>query len=296
VEAESTAALASAREEIYGLVRKIALLEGELAEVCRAHEVSEETARGLSNTVANAERWQEESERGRREQLEELTLLQTRCSELCLTIVGPPQVRNHLSGEMRIAALRHTEMAEEFAILQAVVSSAVEFTLGQSPDETFQVEVVDELVTKFLKLEERCSQLERPGMRICDFLLGLPFGRARLVDHLDEATGWPGTELATRREANAELEALWDLLLDQADGSSSQAASLSTAAELLEGRVDIGRHLVTLPRAESRARASWIRSQCGPGRGSGGCPLDPGASSPGLASTAHPSFGCPRHS
>jgi hypothetical protein len=85
--------------------------------VCRAHEVSEETARGLSNTVANAERWQEESERGRREQLEELTLLQTRCSELCLTIVGPPQVRNHLSEEMRIAALRHTEMAEEFAIL-----------------------------------------------------------------------------------------------------------------------------------------------------------------------------------
>jgi hypothetical protein len=49
-------------------------------------------------------------------------------------------------------------------------------------------------------------------------------------------------ELATRREVDAELEALltlavwvWDLVLDNVDESSSLAASLSTVAELLEG-------------------------------------------------------------
>jgi hypothetical protein len=53
-------------------------------------------------------------------------------------------------------------------------------------------------------------------------------------------------ELAARWEVDAELEALqtlaaWvqDLVLDNADGKSSLAASLSTVVELLEGQVDI---------------------------------------------------------
>jgi hypothetical protein len=75
VEKKSTMARAYAREEIESLVRKVALLEGELAEVHRAHEVAEETACGLSDAAADPERWQEESKRGRQEQLEELTLL-----------------------------------------------------------------------------------------------------------------------------------------------------------------------------------------------------------------------------
>jgi hypothetical protein len=50
-------------------------------------------------------------------QFQELTLLQTRGSELCLAIVGPPRVRNHLSEEMRLVALHHTEMAREHAAL-----------------------------------------------------------------------------------------------------------------------------------------------------------------------------------
>jgi hypothetical protein len=52
-------------------------------------------------------------------------------------------------------------------------------------------------------------------------------------------------ELAPRREMDAELEALqtlvvWvqDLVLDNADGPSSLAASLSTVVELLEGQVN----------------------------------------------------------
>jgi hypothetical protein len=74
-----------------------------------------------------------------REQFEELTLLQTRGSELCLAIVGPSQVRNHLSKEMHYAALCHTEMDGELVTLWAVVSSAVESVVGRSPDKTFQL-------------------------------------------------------------------------------------------------------------------------------------------------------------
>jgi hypothetical protein len=105
------------------------------------------------------QRW-EMFEREHREHFEELTLLQTWGSELCLVIVGPPQVRNHLSKGMHIASLCHTEMARELAALWLTVTSVVEFTLGRSPDETFRVEVVDELVAKFWKLEERRSRLE----------------------------------------------------------------------------------------------------------------------------------------
>jgi hypothetical protein len=49
-----------------------------------------------------------------------------------------------------------------------------------------------------------------------------------------------------QREANIELEALWnsatrvwDLVLEQVDGPSSLAVSLSSAAELLKGRIDV---------------------------------------------------------
>jgi hypothetical protein len=149
-------------------------------------------------------------------------------------------VSYHLSEGMWITALRHTEMAEELNVLQTAVSSAVEFALGRSPDETFQVEVVDELVAEFRKLEERRSRFEWPGMRIYDLLLGPPSGQARLADHLDKAARQLGAELDAWREADVELEALrtsdaWvqDLVLDRTDGPSSLVASLSMAAELL---------------------------------------------------------------
>jgi hypothetical protein len=52
-------------------------------------------------------------------------------------------------------------------------------------------------------------------------------------------------ELALQREVDAELEALWPsavqvwvMVLHRADCPSSLVASLSTAAELLEGRVN----------------------------------------------------------
>jgi hypothetical protein len=146
---------------------------------------------------------------------------------------------------MWLAALRHTEMVEELAALRAAVSSATQSVLGRSPNNTFHMEVVGELVTEFQKMEERCSRLERHAMRICDLLLGPPPGRARLADHLDKAARQLRVELAARWEVDVELEALRtlvtrvrDLVLDNADGPSSLAASMSIAVELLEGRID----------------------------------------------------------
>jgi hypothetical protein len=110
--------------------------------------------------------------------LEELTLLQTRGSELCFAIVSPPQARNHLLEGMQIAALWHTEMVGELATLQTVVSSTLEFTLGHLPDKTIWVEAVNEMVAEFYKLEEQLSWLKWPGVRICDLLLSLSSGQA----------------------------------------------------------------------------------------------------------------------
>jgi hypothetical protein len=127
VEVENTVALAFARDDAEGFVQKISLLEGELV----------------------VERVREASERERREQFEELTLLQTQGSELCHVIIDPPQTRHHLSEGMRLAALRHTEMAGELAVLWAAVSSATESVLGRSPNNTFRLEVVGELAIEF---------------------------------------------------------------------------------------------------------------------------------------------------
>jgi hypothetical protein len=50
---------------------------------------------------------------------------------------------------MRATAIRHIAMAGELATLQVAVTSAVELVLGRTPNETFWVEIVDELVAQF---------------------------------------------------------------------------------------------------------------------------------------------------
>jgi hypothetical protein len=109
---------------------------------------------------------------------------------------------------MQIAALRHTEMVGELVMLQVTVSSAMEFALGRSLDETLRVKVVDELVIEIQKLEEWRLCLEQPGTGVYDLLLRLPSSQARLHDRLEEATGRLGPEIAAQWEADAELEAL----------------------------------------------------------------------------------------
>jgi hypothetical protein len=56
---------------------------------------------------------------------------------------------------MKLAALCHAEIARELATLRAAVSSATEFVLGRSPNKSFRVEVVDELIAKFQKQHKK---------------------------------------------------------------------------------------------------------------------------------------------
>jgi hypothetical protein len=99
-------------------------------------------------------------------------------------------------------------MAREPVVLQAAVSFTVESALGRSPDEIFRVGVVGEMVVEFKRLEEWCSRLERPAVRICDLLLGPPPGWAQLADCQNEVTRKLRVVLAARQEADAELEVL----------------------------------------------------------------------------------------
>jgi hypothetical protein len=138
--------------------------------------VIEEKFCNLSDMSADGVRRLVVSEDESQELFEELSLLWARGSELCFAIVGPLQVRNFLLEGMWAAALRHTEVVRELDVLQTAVSSTVELVLGRSPNETFRVEDTDELVAKFWTLEELCSWILCPGMRIYDLLLGPPLG------------------------------------------------------------------------------------------------------------------------
>jgi hypothetical protein len=55
---------------------------------------------------------------------------------------------------MQLVALRHTEMAGELAALRVAVCTAVKSVLGRPPGDTFHVEVVIKLATKFQKMED----------------------------------------------------------------------------------------------------------------------------------------------
>jgi hypothetical protein len=67
VEAESTTALAFAREEAEGYARRVSFLEGELTDVCQARDTTEVSFQDLSSVVVDAHRWWEEGQRECRE-------------------------------------------------------------------------------------------------------------------------------------------------------------------------------------------------------------------------------------
>jgi hypothetical protein len=90
-------------------------------------------------------------------QFKELSLLRAWGVELHLAIVGPSWVRSHLLTRMRAAALHHAKITKEPTALRLAISSTVKLVLGRSPNETFWVEIMDELVAKFRRLEKLCS-------------------------------------------------------------------------------------------------------------------------------------------
>jgi prophage DNA circulation protein len=80
-------------------------------------------------------------------------------------------------------------------------------------------------------------------MRICDLILGPASDRVWLVDHLEEAIGWIKSE---HHEVDDELEGFWssatqvqNMVLGGPTGTSSLVASLSSAAELIKGCINI---------------------------------------------------------
>jgi hypothetical protein len=169
---------ASVLEDAEGLICKVALLDGQLAEACQVREVADEKFCSLSDALVDCVRWLVVFEIERQEHFEELSLLRAWGAELCLDIVGPSHVRNHLAARMRAANLQHTEMIGELIVLEAVVSSTTGLVLGRPPNETSRVKVTNELVVKFRRWEELCSWLKGPGMRIYDLLLGPPPSQA----------------------------------------------------------------------------------------------------------------------
>jgi hypothetical protein len=71
-------------------------------------------------------------------------------------------------------------------------------------------------------------------------------------------------------------------VLGGADGPSFLAGSMSVAAKLLKGQFDTG----------GRARVAWVRTQCGPNRGLGKCPLELSVRGLRFTSVAYSFFDC----
>jgi hypothetical protein len=69
---------------------------------------------------------------------------------------------------------------------------------------------MSKLAGQFHRLEELCPQLEGPGAKIYDQLLGSSPGQAHWADRLEGAAGWLEATMIERRQAEAELEALWE--------------------------------------------------------------------------------------
>jgi hypothetical protein len=111
--------------------------------------VAEEKFCSLSSMLGDGARWLVASEMECREQFEELSLLRAWGAELCLTIIGPSQVRSPLSTRMQVAIPHHAVVVGELAALRAAMSSSTEVVLGRLRYLTSRVEVMNKLTTKF---------------------------------------------------------------------------------------------------------------------------------------------------
>jgi hypothetical protein len=143
--------------------------------------------------------------------------------------------------KMWAATLHHAGVVGGLIALRTAVSSTVERVLECSPNKASQVEVMGKWAAKFQCLEETCSRLEGPGEKICSLFLGPSSDQAHRANCLEEVAERFKAILAERRQVDAELETLWtsaafvyDLILGNASGSSSLAASLPMVVEVVE--------------------------------------------------------------
>jgi aminopeptidase N len=75
MEMKSVVALTSARGKAEGFARRIALVQGELANALQARDIAEVNSWSLSGVAADTDRWWKEAKRECRERVQELTLL-----------------------------------------------------------------------------------------------------------------------------------------------------------------------------------------------------------------------------
>jgi hypothetical protein len=131
---------------------------------------------------------------------------------------------------MQFTTALYTMVAIWIATLWVTVSLAAQFVLGGLPAEVYQVDVVGEMLAKLWERVERCLHLKDLWLHAwASRWLGpssrLPRGGHRVMQ--DEH--WALQDSAARVQ---------DMVLEGSNKISSLAASLSSAVDLIEGRVD----------------------------------------------------------
>jgi hypothetical protein len=96
-----------------------------------------------------------------------------------------------------------------------------------------------EMVVNFWEQVEQCRRLDTSSSRICGPVLGLANDRFNLAILLQEATGRLQAMQDEHHALSNSVARVWDLVLKRSGEASSLAMSLSSMADLIEGRVDV---------------------------------------------------------
>jgi hypothetical protein len=89
---------------------------------------------------------------------------------------------------MGFVAAQHIVVASRLSALLAAVSLATQSILKCLPIDVSQAGVVGEMVVQFWERVEWCSRLKATSLEVCNLVLGLVDGQARLAARLEEAT------------------------------------------------------------------------------------------------------------
>jgi hypothetical protein len=125
------------------------------------------------------------------------------------------------------------------------VSSAAQSVLGCLPNDAFLEDVVGETLAKFWEQAKQFLHLENFGLTVCNLILGPADDQVQPIVYQEEAIGRLQAMQEEHQEVVIKLRAqgsstTWvqDLVLKGSDGASSLAASLSSAVDLIEGRIN----------------------------------------------------------